>query len=106
MCFYQQQVSEMQQGIFRDKARLVSELEEIQANVRSQENSYEMLVTKKSQLEDQVEMKTSECEDLNAKIKELSGNLATAQLSLQEAGEKQKSLESTVEVLKTGEIKP
>ena len=98
--FYQQQVSEMQQGIFRDKARLVSELEEIQANVRSQEDSYEMLVTKKSQLEDQVEMKTSECEDLNAKIKELSGNLATAQLSLQEAGEKQKSLESTVEVLK------
>ena len=98
--FYQQQVSEMQQGIFRDKARLVSELEEIQANVRSQEDSFEMLITKKSQLEDQVEMKTSECEDLNAKIKELSGNLATAQLSLQEAAEKQKSLESTVEVLK------
>ena len=98
--FYQQQVSEMQQGIFRDKARLVSELEEIQANVRSQEDSYEMLVTKKSQLEDQVEMKTSECEDLNAKIKELSGNLASAQLDLQEVAEKQKSLESTVEVLK------
>ena len=98
--FYQQQVSEMQQGIFRDKARLVSELEEIQANVRSQEDSFEMLVTKKSQLEDQVEMKNSECEDLNAKIKELSSNLATAQLSLQEAAEKQKSLESTVEVLK------
>ena len=98
--FYQQQVSEMQQGIFRDKARLVNELEEIQANVRSQEDSYEMLVTKKSQLEDQVEMKTSECEDLNAKIKELSGSLASAQLGLQEAAEKQKSLESTVEVLK------
>ena len=98
--FYQQQVSEMQQGIFRDKARLVSELEEIQANVRSQEDSYEMLVTKKSQLEDQVEMKSSECEDLNAKIKELSSSLATAQLDLQEAAEKQKSLESTVEVLK------
>lgn len=98
--FYQQQVSEMQQGIFRDKARLVSELEEIQANVRSQEDSFEMLVTKKSQLEDQVEMKNSECEDLNAKIKELSSNLATAQLSLQEAAEKQKSLESTVEILK------
>ena len=98
--FYQQQVSEMQQGIFRDKARLVSELEEIQANVRSQEDSYEMLITKKSQLEDQVEMRTGECEDLNAKIKELSNNLATAQLALQEAAEKQKSLESTVEVLK------
>ena len=98
--FYQQQVSEMQQGIFRDKARLVSELEEIQVNVRSQEDSYEMLVTKKSQLEDQVEMKNSECEDLNAKIKELSSSLATAQLGLQEAAEKQKSLESTVEILK------
>jgi len=98
--FYQQQVSEMQQGIFKDKARLVSELEEIQANVRSQEDSYEMLVTKKSQLEDQVEMKTSECEDLNVKIKELSSNLASAQLDLQEAAEKQKSLEATVEVLK------
>ena len=98
--FYQQQVSDMQQGIFRDKARLVNELEEIQANVRSQEDSYEMLITKKSQLEDQVEMRSSECEDLNAKIKELSGNLASAQLDLQEAAEKQKSLESTVEVLK------
>jgi len=98
--FYQQQVSEMQQGIFRDKARLVSELEEIQANVQSQEDSYEMLATRRSQLEDQMEIKTRECESLNAKIVELSNNLATAELELQEAIEKQKSLEATVEVLK------
>ena len=98
--FYQQQVSELQQGMFKDKAWLVNELEEIQANVRSQEDSFEMLVTKKSQLEDQVEMKTTECEDLNVKIEELSGILASAQLGLQEAAEKQKSLESTIEVLK------
>ena len=98
--FYQQQVSEMQQGIFRDKARLVSELEEIQANVQSQEDSYEMLATRRSQLEGQMEIKTRECEDLIVKIVELSNNLATAELELQEAIEKQKSLEATVEVLK------
>ena len=98
--FYQQQVSEMQQGIFKDKARLVTELEEIQANVQSQEDSYEMLATRRSKLEDQMEIKTRECEDLNAKIVELSNNLATAELELQEAIEKQKSLGATVEVLK------
>ena len=98
--FYQQQVSEMQQGMFREKARLVSELEEIQANVQSQEDSYEMLATRRSQLEDQMEIKTQECEDLNAKIVELSNNLATSELELQAASEKQKSLEATVEDLK------
>lgn len=64
----QQQVADLQQGILQDKAKLVNELEAIEADVLSREDSYSHLVTEKAQLEDMVKRKEDVLEKLNSDL--------------------------------------
>ena len=58
-------VTDLQRGVLQDKARLVSELEAIEADVLSREDSYAQLVAEKAQLEDLAKMRGRNIEQLN-----------------------------------------
>ena len=74
---FQQKVADLQQGILQDKAKLVSELEAIEADVLSREDLYGHLVAEKAQLEDMVKTKGDTLERLNS-------DLARAQVEKEE----------------------
>ena len=65
---FKQQVADLQQGILQDKAKLVNELEAIEADVLSREDSYSHLVAEKAQLEDMVKRKEDVLEKLNSDL--------------------------------------
>ena len=88
----QQKVADLQQGILQDKAKLVNELEAIEADVLSRENSYGSLVAEKAQLEDMVKMKGDMLEKLNS-------DLARAQVEREEMETKIEDREMQNDVL-------
>ena len=88
----QQKVADLQQGILQDKAKLVNELEAIEADVLSRENSYGSLVAEKAQLEDMVKMKGDMLEKLNS-------DLARAQVEKEELETKMEESEMQNDVL-------
>ena len=63
-----QQITNLQRGVLKDKARLVSELESIEADVLSREDSYARLVAEKSQLEELAQQRAEEIERLSAEV--------------------------------------
>ncbi len=67
---FQKRVGELQQGVLEDKARLVSELETIEADVLSREGAFTQLVSDKAQLEDMVKMKEEESGKLTSRLAE------------------------------------
>ena len=89
---FQQRVADLQQGILQDKAKLVNELEAIEADVLSREDSYGHLVTEKAQLEDMVKMKGDVLEKLNS-------DLARAQVEKEELEAKMEDSEMQYDVL-------
>ena len=88
----QQQVAQLQQGILHDKAKLVNELEAIEADVLSREDSYSHLVAEKSQLEDIVRRKEDTLEKLNS-------DLAKAHVEKEELEQKMEDSEMQNDVL-------
>ena len=84
---FQQQIAELQQGILHDKARLVSELEAIEADVLSREDSYSRLVTEKAQLEHVAKRKEEALE-------QMSSDLARSQVENEESQKKIEDLET------------
>ena len=89
---FQHKVADLQQGILQDKAKLVNELEAIEADVLSRENSYGSLVAEKAQLEDMVKMKGDMLEKLNS-------DLARAQVEKEELETKMEESEMQNDVL-------
>ena len=89
---FQQKVADLQQGILQDKAKLVNELEAIEADVLSRENLYGSLVAEKAQLEDMVKMKGDMLEKLNS-------DLARAQVEKEELESKMEDSEMQNDVL-------
>ena len=61
---YRQQVSSLQKGVLQDKAKLVSELEAIEADVLSREDSYAHIMAEKAQLESLARMRAEDGEKL------------------------------------------
>ena len=62
---FRQQVTKLQKGVLQDKAKLVSELEAIEADVLSREDSYTHIVAEKAQLEGLAHMRAEDIEKLN-----------------------------------------
>lgn len=60
-----QQITNLQKGVFQDKARLVNELEAIEADVMSREDSYTRLVSEKIQLVELAQQRAEEIERLS-----------------------------------------
>ena len=89
---FQDQVSELQRGVLQDKARLVSELEAIEADVLSREDSYGHILAEKGQLEEVIKMKTDVIDKLNSE-------LARARVGKEESDERAEDLEMKNEVL-------
>ena len=89
---FQQQISDLQQGILQDKAKLVNELEAIEADVLSREDSYSHLVAEKAQLEDMVKMKGDTLERLNS-------DLARARVEKEELEKKMEDCDMQNDVL-------
>ncbi len=67
---FQKRIAELQQGVLEDKARLVSELETIEADVLSREGAFSQLISDKAQLEDMVKWKEKEAEKLRSELAE------------------------------------
>ena len=88
----QQQVADLQQGILQDKAKLVNELEAIEADVLSREDSYSHLVTDKARLEDVVKRKEDTLQKINSE-------LARAQVEKEELETKMEDSEMQNDVL-------
>ena len=65
---FQRNIADLQQGILQDKAKLVSELEAIEADVLSREDLYGHLVSEKARLEDMVKMKGDLLDKLNSEL--------------------------------------
>ena len=86
---FQQQIADLHKGVLQDKAKLVTELEAIEADVLSREDAYAQLVAEKSQLEDLLKMKEDNIEVLNSE-------LATTQVAKDE-------LEHQVDSMRDGE---
>ena len=63
-----QQITNLQRGVLKDKARLVSELESIEADVLSREDSYARLVAEKPQLEELAQQRAQEIERISAEV--------------------------------------
>lgn len=89
---FQKQVSNLQKGVLQDKARLVSELEAIEADVLFREDSYGHIVAEKGQLQDIVKMKSDVLDSLNSK-------LAQAQVAIEELEKKAEDLEMNNDTL-------
>ena len=67
---FQQHITNLQKGVLQDKARLVSDLEAIEADVLSREDSYARLVAEKAQLEELAQQRAQEIERLSAEVGE------------------------------------
>lgn len=65
---FQQQIANLQRGVLQDKAKLVSELEAIEADVLSREDSYTRLVAEKAQLEELAQQRAKEIEKLSTAV--------------------------------------
>ena len=65
---HRQQVGNLQKGVLQDKAKLVSELEAIEADVLSREDSYAHIVAEKAQLESLARMRTEDVERLTSDL--------------------------------------
>ena len=89
---FQKQIGDLQKGVLQDKARLVSELEAIEADVLSREDSYGHIVAEKGRLEDMVKMKIDALDLLNSE-------LAKAQVTAGELEQKAEDLEMKNDVL-------
>ena len=63
-----QQVGDLQKGVLHDKAKLVSELEAIEADALSREDLCAQLVAEQAQLEDLVKMKEENLEKLGSDL--------------------------------------
>ena len=79
---FQQQISNLQKGILQDKAKLVSELEAIEADVQYREESYAQLVADRAQLEELAQRRADE-------IGKLSTAVAQAQVERDELRDKE-----------------
>ena len=68
---FQQQIANLQKGVLQDKAKLVNELEAIEADVLSREDAYTQLVSEKSQLEGLAQQRAEEIAKLSATVGQL-----------------------------------
>ena len=67
---YQQRVSDLQQELMKDKTKLVHQLEKIEADVLSQEDSYQNIMHEKQSVCSQLAQKEIETEALRAMVEE------------------------------------
>ena len=81
----QNQITDLQKGILQDKAKMVSQLEAIEADVLSTEGSQAELVSEKNQLEDLARRK-------DEALSHLGSDLARAQVELEELQQKLKQV--------------
>ena len=87
-----QQISTLQSSVFRDKARLVTELEEIEADILSKESSYEHLLAENARLEQLAGQRASEIETLSTAIGEAQVEREELSARERERVEKEQSL--------------
>ena len=86
--FLQHQIADLQRGVLQDKAKMVSQLEAIEADVLSHEDLYTKLVAEKAQLEDMLKRKDDA-------LSQVSSDLARMQVDQEEL--KEKLADTTVE---------
>ena len=67
---FQQRINELQNAIFKDKAKLVSELEAIEADFLSKESTFAQVEASKEYLEQQIELKNKQINQLTTKLSE------------------------------------
>lgn len=89
---FQKRVAELQKGVLEDKAKLVSELETIEADVLSREGAFTQLVSEKAQLENEVKMKEKEVEKLTSELAETQAAKQGLEDQLSDIGESQDGL--------------
>jgi chromosome segregation ATPase len=76
---HQQKVGELQKALLKDKAQLVKNLEAIEADVLSREDSYQNLTQERQGLEEQLERKDAEIELLDSALAEVKETAAVLQ---------------------------
>ena len=94
-----QQVSELQDSILRDKAKLVTELEAIEADVLDKEGTYAQAQADKEQFQEQLQLKSSQLDKLISDLAEQKAANALLESQLDDADVARTSLESRLKTL-------
>ena len=89
---FQQQIGDLQKGVLQDKARLVSELEVIEADALSREDLCAQLVAERAQMEDLVRMKGDDLEKLGSDLARIQVERDELQQELDKTNEENETL--------------
>ena len=89
---FQQQIGDLQKGVLQDKARLVSELEVIEADALSREDLCAQLVAERAQMEDLVRMKGDDLEKLGSDLARIQVERDELQQELDKTNEENEAL--------------
>ena len=98
---FQQQIADLQKGVLQDKAKLVDELEAIEADVMMKEDSYAQLTARNKQVEDVLQLRDKDMEDMNSKLAKAQVEIEELAGQLEQSHEDKIALGHKVESLKT-----
>ncbi|XP_003384195.2 PREDICTED: golgin subfamily A member 3-like [Amphimedon queenslandica] len=94
-----QQVADLQGSILRDKAKLVTELEAIEADVIDKEGTFELVQAEKEQLQEQLQLKSSQLDKIISNLADQKAANAHLMSELDDVNATNSSLESRLKTL-------
>ena len=94
-----QQVADLQGSILRDKAKLVTELEAIEADVIDKEGTFELVQAEKEQLQEQLQLKSSQLDKIITDLADQKAANAKLMSQLDDVSVTSNSLESRLKTL-------
>ena len=99
---FKQQIHDLQNSILQDKAKLVTELEAIEADVLSKEGSFADVQADKDHLEQLVQLKTKQFDQLSSKLAEQESSRADLDNQLSDAKQEIETLQVQIKKLNDG----
>ena len=96
---FQQQISQLQKGVLQDKAKLVSQLEAIEADVLSREDSYAELVAEKVRLQELAQQRAGEMERVSTAVAQAQVEREEMEREVKEGKTREESLEDQCRTL-------
>ena len=99
---FKQQIHDLQNSILQDKAKLVTELEAIEADVLSKEGSFAEVQADKDHLEQLIQLKTKQFDQLSSTLAEQESTRADLDNQLSDAKQEIETLQVQIKKLNDG----
>ncbi len=97
---FQDQITKLQRAVLQDKARIVSELEAIEADVLSREDSFEHLLAEKEELKSRLKMSKNTIDQMNSELAKAIVDKEETEKNAAKIKSENKCLAQTVEEVK------